>query len=139
MLVLDTNHFSEFQRATKASRLLRERIAASTEEFVLTVVTPQEVMRGWLEEIQRHREGHRLVETYRQFQISLQSLSRLLLLPWTDASAGVFRDLRAQGIRIGTLDLRIASIVLANQATLLTRNLRDFRQVPGLRLENWLD
>lgn len=47
--------------------------------------------------------------------------------------------MRAERVRIGTMDLRIASIVLAHHATLLSRNLRDFRLVPGLRVENWLD
>ena len=36
------------------------------------------------------------------------------------------------------MDLKIASIVLVHDATLLSRNLRDFRQVPGLRVEDWL-
>jgi len=35
--------------------------------------------------------------------------------------------------------LLIASIALANDALLVTRNLRHFRQVPNLRLENWAD
>jgi tRNA(fMet)-specific endonuclease VapC len=38
---------------------------------------------------------------------------------------------------MGTLDLKIAVIVLAHVATLLTRNLADFRKVPGLRIEDW--
>jgi len=37
------------------------------------------------------------------------------------------------------MDLRIAGITLAHDATLLTRNSVDFEQVPGLRVENWLD
>ncbi|WP_395092089.1 hypothetical protein [Armatimonas sp.] len=35
------------------------------------------------------------------------------------------------------MDLKIASIALSNQATLLTRNLRDYSKVPGLRCEDW--
>jgi len=38
-----------------------------------------------------------------------------------------------------TQDLKIACICLAHDATLLTRNLADFKPVPGLRVENWLD
>ena len=38
---------------------------------------------------------------------------------------------------IGTIDLKIAAIVLANDATLLRRNLSDFRKVPGLKVEDW--
>ena len=37
------------------------------------------------------------------------------------------------------MDLRIASIAIANDATLLSRNLKDFSRVPGLRVENWLE
>jgi len=41
--------------------------------------------------------------------------------------------------KIGRSDLLIAAITLANRATLVTRNLKDFRQVPGLQVENWAD
>jgi tRNA(fMet)-specific endonuclease VapC len=46
--------------------------------------------------------------------------------------------LRQQRIRIGTMDLKIASIALVSDALLVTSNLRDFRLVPGLRCEDWL-
>jgi predicted nucleic acid-binding protein len=49
-----------------------------------------------------------------------------------------FADLRRQRIRIGTMDLKIACIALANDALLVTANLRDYSQVPELRCENWL-
>ena len=39
----------------------------------------------------------------------------------------------------GRADLLIAAITLANRATLVTRNEKDFRQVPGLQVENWVD
>jgi tRNA(fMet)-specific endonuclease VapC len=41
--------------------------------------------------------------------------------------------------KIGRADLLIASIARANKAILVTRNLKDFRQVPGLQVENWAD
>jgi len=37
------------------------------------------------------------------------------------------------------MDLKLASICLAHEGTLLTRNVVDFAKVPGLRVENWLD
>ena len=41
--------------------------------------------------------------------------------------------------KIGRGDLLIASIALAHRATLVTRNLKDFQLVPGLKVENWAD
>jgi tRNA(fMet)-specific endonuclease VapC len=46
-------------------------------------------------------------------------------------------DLKHSKIRVGTMDLRIAAIVLVHNATLLTRNIRDFALVPGLKIEDW--
>ena len=40
-------------------------------------------------------------------------------------------------MRVGTMDFRIAAIALAHDALLLSRNLTDFRKVPGLRVEDW--
>lgn len=52
-------------------------------------------------------------------------------------AAEQFHELRRARVRIGTMDLRIAAIALVNDATLLSRNLADFRRVPGLRVEDW--
>ena len=49
-----------------------------------------------------------------------------------------YNSLKRAKIRIGTMDLKIASITLADDAMLLTRNTRDFSRVPGLRFEDWL-
>ncbi len=39
---------------------------------------------------------------------------------------------------INTMDLKIAAMTLVHGALLLSANLRDFQQVPGLRVEDWL-
>ncbi len=56
-----------------------------------------------------------------------------------DAAADEFERLRRAGVRVGTQDLKIASIALVHDALLLSANLRHFRRVPGLRVENWLE
>jgi hypothetical protein len=60
------------------------------------------------------------------------------LIRWSEPAADQFVALRRQRIRIGTQDLKIAALALANDALLLSANLRDFEQVPGLRVEDWL-
>ena len=59
-----------------------------------------------------------------------------------DAPAGrVYARIRAAledlGTPIGANDLWIAAHALALNATLVTANEREFRRVPGLRVENW--
>jgi tRNA(fMet)-specific endonuclease VapC len=58
-------------------------------------------------------------------------------LPFNAVAAQQFENLVKQRCRIGTMDLRIAAITLAHDATLLSRNLKDFRKVPGLKVEDW--
>jgi predicted nucleic acid-binding protein len=38
---------------------------------------------------------------------------------------------------MGTMDLKIAVIVLSRGAMLLSRNLGDFNQIPDLHVEDW--
>ena len=59
------------------------------------------------------------------------------VLATDDRAAAEFQRLHAMRLRVGTLDLRIAAIVLARGARLLTRNRTDFRRVHGLNAEDW--
>jgi tRNA(fMet)-specific endonuclease VapC len=40
-------------------------------------------------------------------------------------------------IKIGTQDLKIAAIARSLDATLVTRNRRDFKRIPSLKIEDW--
>jgi tRNA(fMet)-specific endonuclease VapC len=64
-------------------------------------------------------------------------LSRVNLVDFSKEAYVYYLELCSQGIRIGTQDLRIAAIVLAENSILVTRNQRDFAQVPGLVFEEW--
>lgn len=67
-----------------------------------------------------------------------QFYCRWKILAFDKTSADQFAGLKSSGVRIGTMDLKIASIAVIHGALLLTANARDFEQVPGLRIENWL-
>jgi tRNA(fMet)-specific endonuclease VapC len=137
MLILDTNHFSELERATDIGLRLQERLEPFRAATFVSIITAEESMRGWLSRITPGKD--RGVTAYGRFQRGLELIGEWSVLGWDDDAADVFDDLAAQRLRVGTLDLRIASIALAYDATLLTRNLPDFRKVPGLKIENWLD
>jgi tRNA(fMet)-specific endonuclease VapC len=107
--------------------------------MAVSVVTVEEQMRGWLAEISRHPDPHRQISPYAKLQRQIEVFAEWTILPWDAKSADLFLNLRRQGLRLGSLDLRIACIVLAQGATLLTRNAADFAKVPELRFENWLD
>jgi predicted nucleic acid-binding protein len=59
----------------------------------------------------------------------------LQILAYTPDADLHFRFWKQQGMRVSTHDLRIAAICVAHQATLLTRNRRDFERIPGLAVE----
>jgi tRNA(fMet)-specific endonuclease VapC len=62
----------------------------------------------------------------------------MTLLDTDTLSLLLARNLRVVA-RFRRADMLIASIALAHRATLVTRNLRDFRLISGLILENWAD
>ena len=67
------------------------------------------------------------------------SLNKFTILPFDREAAGHFHRLQTLLPRLGSMDLKIAAICLAHDATVLTRNVRDFEKIPGLRVANWLD
>jgi len=94
-------------------------------------------MRGWLSYVAKARTVQQQVMAYRQLYRHVERFRRIPLIDFDERAAAEFERLRQAGVRIGAMDLKIAAIALANDATLLTRNLSDFRKIPGLRVEDW--
>jgi tRNA(fMet)-specific endonuclease VapC len=112
---------------------------APAERYV-PVVVAAEVTRGWLNAIRRAEAGKgrvSLVRAYEKFEQGWEDLAKYHSLPYTPAAEAQYLALRAAKVRIGTNDLRIAAICIAHSAKLVTRNARDYVQVPGLNLEVW--
>ncbi len=109
-------------------------------EQVVPVIVLEECFRGWLAAVRKAdttKNAAGLVQAYSEFARSVALVGRLTSLPYTTTADDLFNQWRAAKIRIGTQDLRIAAICVAHGATLVTRNARDYSQVPGLNLEVW--
>ncbi len=96
-------------------------------------------MRGWLATIAKERQVTRQVKPYGDLGRMVEYFAGFTLLPFDDIAARHFDRLRPSTRRLGTMDLKVACCALSAGALLLTANRRDFEQVPGLRVENWLD
>ena len=139
MLVLDTDHVTEYQRGKSvAAQRLKQRLDSATEPYSTTIITVEENMRGWMAAIRRTNDPRVQIDGYTRFQRLFNFYATWNILEWDAAAVDVYESLRTAGIRVGTMDLKIASIALANNATLLTRNTNDFNRIPGLNIEDWL-
>ncbi len=139
MLILDTDHLVEYQKGTSAeSQRLKERLAQQSQPFGTTIISVEEIMRGWMAAIRRAREPRDQVNAYVKLRRLFQFFAVWRVLDFDQAAAQEFERLRTAKIRVGTMDLKVASIALARSATLLTRNRSDFETVPELVVEDWL-
>lgn len=139
MLVLDTDHLTAFGYASPLSRRLKERLARSEHDVVTTAVNCEEQVKGLLAAIHREMDPAKQIQGYADLVSRIEFLAGFTILPWDVDSAKQFAQHKRLRVKCGTMDLKIACIVMAHDAILLTRNTADFAHVPGLRQENWLD
>lgn len=139
MLVLDTDTLTIWLNPKDALHpRLKERLARlDARDFTTTVINLQEQISGWFADIHQARRPNDILRGYRNLLKTFEELRPLDVLPFDEAAQWQYESLRPQLRRLGAMDLRIACVVLANNGTLLTRNVRDFRQVPGLVFEDW--
>ena len=106
-----------------------------------TIITKIEMLRGRIDYLLKADTGSSL---RRAQQLSCRTEELLLqtqIIPITDKSIVEFDRLSTslKYRKIRRAALTIASIVLSNRATLITRNLRHFKQFPRLSVVNWID
>ena len=137
--LLDTDHISVLQRGVGPDyAALASRIASHPRtDLTLSVVSFHEQVLGCHTYVSRARTTADIVRGYGMLGRLLSDYSAVAVLPFDAAAATAFDGLVAQRVRIGTMDLRIASIALANGLVLVTRNVTDFRRAPGLTTEDW--
>lgn len=133
--LFDTDHVSLHERGYPG---LKNRLeVAPPGSIAVSVVTVEEMLRGRLALLARRSAGDTRVRAYDKFLESVRFFSSVQVVRFDLTCEEKFQELRAQGIRVGSQDLRIACTALVNDLVLVTRNTRDFAKIPRLSVEDW--
>ena len=128
-MIADTTFIIDLGRGdSKAFDKLKE-LKARKEALSITSVTSFELFQGCGE------------LTENEFKIFSKLVDNALIIPIeheTAKASGIIKSHLARlGFQLESLDCLIAGVVLLGNDTLLTRNLKDFSRIKGLRIENY--
>ena len=138
MIALDADVLTE---VLAGNQRLSERAAEyPVYEQGVPVIFIEEILRGRLNSIRQAEAAKSklsIERAYELFQDTLNAVREIIVLPYSAEAEALHQSWRQQKIRVGTHDLRIAAICVVGSIKLITRNRRDFDQIPGLLLEVW--
>ena len=139
MIILDTDCLSLLERQTgKDYLLLQARLDEfPSDEIVTTIITYEEQMRGWMSYLAKMRWIDDQVFAYETLKQYFDYFKTLTVIDFDKSAAEIYKTLKSNKTRIGSMDMKIASITLSREAILVSRNLRDFEQVPNLVVKDW--
>jgi tRNA(fMet)-specific endonuclease VapC len=137
--LLDTDHITVLQRPTtpEYANLTNRLAQQAPNDVVLSVVSFHEQVMGSHTYLSRARNSADLTRGYAMLWRLHADYAAMPVLQFDTAAAMMLDALLTQRIRVASMDLRIAAIALSRGLTVLTRNRRDFGQVPGLVIEDW--
>jgi tRNA(fMet)-specific endonuclease VapC len=118
-------------RRRRAENVLARMAAHPAGSFAISTITIAELQCG----VAKSQDPAANLAVLTQF------LAPFVIVHFDAPAAAAYGPLRAglerSGISIGPLDTLIAAHALALKLILITNNEREFRRVPGLRVENW--
>ncbi len=133
--ILDTDILTLFQ---EGNATVRQNVALhQPQDLAITVLSVEEQLSGWYTYIRQAKQIDRLAWAYQRLANNIRSLSAFQILSFDEPSIRRYDTLRTLKLNVRKMDLRIAAIVLEQNATLVTRNAQDFKQVPGLTFVDW--
>ncbi len=129
----DTNILGYFARRASPSLLQRMMGALQNKEIAISVITRAET-----------RFGLALLSAQDKRRASINLLlQEIPALAWTPEAADCYGEiasyLHKAGKPIGAMDTMIAAHAMAADLTVVTHNIRHFKRVEGLKLEDWMD
>lgn len=138
MYLLDSDHMSLLERGGPEGVKIRNHLRTVPPDDVATsIVSYEEQTRGWMGRLASSKQPEKQMNDYFELKRLLNNYCRIAVVEFDARAVSEYKRLRQERVRIGTMDLKIAAIALANDATVLTRNSSDFSRVPNLKFEDW--
>jgi tRNA(fMet)-specific endonuclease VapC len=133
--VLDTDTLSAYHRGHP--EVVARYSSLPVTLRAITVVTVEEVLRGRFAQINQAKNLQKIILAYDFLREAVIKFSRIRILRFDESAAAQYDRIKHLKTRVGTLDLRIAAIALANDGILISANQRHFGQIPSLLTEDW--
>jgi tRNA(fMet)-specific endonuclease VapC len=138
LYILDTDHISLFLGNYPP---VRDRVLQTKADCSITVISVQEIFNGWVGQLNRVENEAYKIEIYQRLHLTTQFIQQMSVINYEQAASERYQQI----IKVNPIlakrrlekDMRIAAIALANDAIIVTRNKRDFEQVPKLTMEDW--
>ncbi|OUL29421.1 nuclease [Nostoc sp. T09] len=135
--ILDTDHVSLF---LEGNRKVITKVSQIS--FVaITIITVQEIFNGWMGKLNDPSQAENLVIVYTKLWETTDYFKSVVILNFDETANACYERLLKQHPKLNKKrlqkDFRIAAIALSTNSIMVTRNYKDFSQVPNLRIEDW--
>jgi tRNA(fMet)-specific endonuclease VapC len=128
--LLDTNICIHFFRGK--FNLLDKFNAVGLSNCAISEITLAELVFG-AENSSNPQKNHQLIDSFTQ-QISILPIFDAIHLYGKEKAR-----LRQAGLMISDFDLFIGCTAIANELTMITENVEEFKRISGIKIENWIN
>lgn len=131
MVVLDTDLLIGLLRSNEEAINKIKEIEQQNINISTTTITSYELFKGAYISSSSSKnllQISKLLSNIRIFDFDLEA---------SNISAKIYSHLKKRGSFTSTMDQMIAAIVISNDKTLVTRNIKHYKEIPNLRLEKW--
>jgi len=128
---LDTNIIIHLLYGTEPVREARDNALKQGIKLIIPPFVNYEILRGFMYQSAPKREA-----IYDKMR-SIYTIGDMTTATW-ERAASIYANTRRAGYTIGDADILIAAFCLVNDYTLVTNNTKDFENIDGLRLVDWM-
>lgn len=135
LVLPDNNIFSEIAKVQRCEKVV-QKYRENLDHMVLAIPVWHELLYGlyYMPDGKRKKD----VEFFITKQVAFIPMV-YYTLECADIHAKIRAECRKKGQTLSFADSQIASIAIAHDAILITRNIKDFKAIDGLKIENWFD